>query len=367
MIVPDDFIIDSSETPPVEHEKEVFLIDFVPDEYNRENIEPELVDSSEEPAKIDMDLPSPEYFPKEEIPGYPLSGFIDWTNSRKDFERDLLSLGLDPDGESKANHHPGWFESGSTRASAFLTSVFVHCWVFFLFTFFPATQVAGTPGYAGNVLSVTIVSEEDLVPQNESPASVDSAGSLPSIAKRSKKPREPHPAEPRKTIEMQERGRHPTGVTMLEKPKLPEKEEESKEREKEVIDEKEDSRGDSLQDSLASMPSTASAERRFIPAAGQGGEAFDSMVLSAIREAIFFPRQAAQERQHGEVVVAFAVNKERSVLSFDIMKSSGFVILDEAAIKIIQKAAKKFPSFPNGLDTDTLHYVIPIVFKEKRG
>ena len=135
--------------------------------------------------------------------------------------------------------------------------------------------------------------------------------------------------------------------------------------EKEITNEKEDPRGDGHQNSLASMPSTASAERRFIPAAGQGGEAFDSLVLSAIREAIFFPKQAVQERQHGEVVVAFSINKDRSISSLGIAKSSGFTILDEAAIKIVQKAAKKFPPFPDGLSTDTLHFVVPILFKEK--
>ena len=50
--------------------------------------------------------------------------------------------------------------------------------------------------------------------------------------------------------------------------------------------------------------------------------------------------------------MAFAINKDRSVLNFGIMKSSGLAILDEAAIKIIQKAAKKFPPFPDGLGTE---------------
>jgi periplasmic protein TonB len=234
-----------------------------------------------------------------------------------------------------------------------------------LIAFFPAPQVAGTTGYAGNVVTATIISQEDLVPQNESPASVDSVASAPSIAKKSKKPKEPHSVQPPKTIDAQEAGRRPTGVAMLEKPNLLEKKEESKEREEEVANEKADPRGDGLRDSLASMPSTASVERRFIPAAGQGGEVFDSMILSAIREAIFFPTQAVQRREHGEVVVAFAINRDRSVLNFDIMKSCGSAILDQAAIKIIQKAAKKFPPLPDGLRTDTLRYVVPILFKEK--
>jgi periplasmic protein TonB len=365
MSVPDDFIIDFSETPSVERvEREIFTVDFWSDGYIPGNSETEFVDCSEAIGKMDVDLPSPKSCPEPEILGHPLSGPIDLTNSREEFEGDLLSIDLDADMESAGKPHAR-VESRSARPSAFFTSALVHGAFFFLFALFPATQVAGTPGYAGNVLSATIISQEDLIPQSESPASIDSAASVPSIAKKRNKPRESYSLEPSKAIDMQETGPQPSRVAMQEEPKLPEKKEENKEWEKEVTSEKEDPRGDGLQNSLASMPSTASAERRFIPAAGQGGEAFDAMVLSAIREAIFFPKQAAQERQHGEVIVAFSINKDRSISSLGITKSSGFTILDEAAIKIVQKAAKKFPPFPDGLSTGTLPYLVPILFKEK--
>ena len=365
MNVPDDFIIDYGAAPADERfEREVLTDDFSPLEYTAENIEAEFLDSSDEIAKIDPDLPASESCPEAELPGHPLSGLIEWTNSRKEFERDLISLDLDPAESDVGKRQPEWLESRSARPSAFFTSVLVHCSAFLLIAFFPAPQVSGQHGYEGNVISATIVAQEDLVPQDESPASVDSVASAPSIAKKSEKTKEAPPKEPPKAIETQVIARRPTDLAMLEKPNLQEKQEK---REKEVTKEEEqDPRGDGLVNSLASMPSTASAERRFIPAAGQGGEVFDSMILSAIREAIFFPKQAVHERKHGEVVVAFAINRDRSVLDFDIMKSSGFEILDQAAVKIIQKAAKKFPPLPDGLRKDTLRYVVPILFKERR-
>lgn len=371
MNVPDNFIIDCSEAPAVERfEREILTDDVSPLEYTAENIEAEFVDSSDEIGKIEVDLFSHESFPEAEIPGNPISASAEWTNSRKEFERDLLSLDSDPAANDVGKNQSGWLESRSARPSAFLTSVLVHCSAFLLITFFPAPQVAGKHGYEGNVISATIVAQEDLVPQDESPASVDSVASAPSIAKKSEKTKEAPPKEPPKSIETQEIARRPTDLAMLEKPNLQEKQEkkeERKEREKEVTKEEEqDPQGDALQNSLASMPSIASAERRFIPAAGQGGEAFDSLILSAIREAIFFPKQAAHRREHGEVVVAFGINRDRSVLDFDIMKSSGFEVLDQAAIKIIQKAAKKFPPLPDGLRTETLRYVVPILFKERQ-
>jgi periplasmic protein TonB len=367
MTVPVDFIIDCREVPSDERtDLRIFTCDVGSERCSAGNSQSEFVDWSAAEGKIDVDVPAPKSCPEDEIMGHLPSGRNEWTNSINEFEWDLLSIDLDPDVGSAGRSHAG-VESRSARPSAFFTSALVHVSVFFLFGVFPATQVAGTPGYAGNVLAATIMSHEDLIPQDESPASVDSAASAPSIAKKKQKPREPHsPKElSKEAIDVQEAGPQPSRVALLEKPKFPEKKEEDREPEKEVTKEKEDPRGDSAQNSLASMPSTASAERRFIPAAGQGGEAFDSKVISAIREAIFFPKHAAQERQHGEVVVAFSINKDRSIANLGITKSSGFTILDEAAIKIVQKAAKKFPPFPDGLSTDALHFVVPILFKEK--
>jgi periplasmic protein TonB len=367
MKVSDHFIIDCSEAPAVERfERETLTDDFSSVGYAAENVDAELIGSSDEIGNIDLDLPVPDSCAEGGITEHPLSGCIELTNSTKEFERDLLSLYLDPDKERGGKPLAGRFESGSAKPSAFFTSVLVHCSAFLLIAFFPAPQVAGKHGHQGNVISATIVAQEELVPQDESPASVDSVASMPSNAKKSAKTMEAPPKESPKAIETQEIARRPTDIAMLEKPNLLEKKEERKERQKEVTKEEEqDPRGDALRNSLASMPSTASAERRFMPAAGRGGEAFDSLILSAIREAIFFPKQAAHRREHGEVVVAFAINGDRSVLDFDIMKSSGFEILDQAAIKIIQKAAKKFPPFPDGLGTGSLRYVVPILFKEK--
>jgi len=368
MTVLDDFIIDCSEVPSVEWvEGEIFAVDFCSDGYIPGNSETEFVDWSGAIGKMDEDFPSPKSCPEDGILGLPLSGSIDWTNSREEFEWDLLSIDIDPEMESAGKPHTGWSESRSARPSAFFTSALVHGAFFFLFAFFPATQVAGTAGYVGNVLSATIISQEDLIPQSESPASIDSAASAPSTAGKNKKPRELRQAryleQPADTSDPDPQ---PNGIAMIEKPRPLDQKEEQKELDKEVNKKKEEiAEGDGPQNSVASMPSTASAERRFIPAAGQGGEAFDSMVLSAIREAIFFPKQAVQERQHGEVVVAFAINKDRSLSSLSIAKSSGITILDEAAIKIIQKAAKKFPPFPDGLSMGTLPYLVPILFKEK--
>ncbi|MGO9571136.1 MAG: energy transducer TonB [Desulfomonilaceae bacterium] len=345
---------------------DLFSLDFASYVAEPGNTPRDFVHGNGGKKEIEVDFPSPDSSLHAQVTRHPLFGSAAWTNSRGEFERDLLSIDLEPDGESAGKPEAEWFASRSPRPLAFFTSALAHFAVFFLFTFFPAIQGAGSTGNAGNVISVRITAQEDLVPQDESPASVDSAASAPSTAGKNKKQKELRKAQSlEQPADARDPGPQPQRKAMIEKPKPLEEKEEL---EKEII--KKNDRldtGDGPQNSMASIPSIASAERRFIPAAGQDGEAFQSRVLSAIREAIFFPKQAVKDRQHGEVVVMFAINKDGSISSLQVTKPSGSPILDEAAIKIIQKAAAKFPAIPDSINKQSMDYVVPILFKEKRG
>jgi protein TonB len=341
--------------------KDCVTIDLCEDAIDSCNHRRELLDCIQPEDRGKIDLPLPEYVPHADMPEHPFPDRRIWANSPTEFEKDLLSI--DPDAANRLLSRR--FDSRSAKPTAFFTSAAVHGAFFFALVLFPAPHVGGTFGYSGDVVSATIVSHEELIPQDESPASIDSPASMPSIAKKSTKLKEPAPVPPEKPVDMQETGPHPTEIAMMQKPETPEKEPEKKEREREIPNPNEDPAGDGLQNTVASSPSTASAERRFVAAAGRGGEAFDSLVLSAIREAIFFPKQAAQERRHGEVAVAFSITRDGSIVDLRIKRSSGIAILDEAGMKIVQNASKKFPPFPDGVSTDALSFVVPILFKKK--
>ena len=196
---------------------------------------------------------------------------------------------------------------------------------------------------------MNIAALEDLIPQDANPASIDSLASKPSIAAKAKKPTEKKIADSTEKL-FDENDIRSNRITMIERPKTEEKPNEKKDDKKKIDDkEKPDLTSEGELNSMASAPSVASAERQFVPAASRGHEAFKSMVLSAIKEAIFFPKAALKERQHGETVVAFVINRDGSVTDLRMEKSSGSKILDEAAIKIVQKAGKKFPPFQKAL------------------
>jgi len=279
------------------------------------------------------------------IPGLVRFGAFGWKNSTNELDLDQLCTDTESDDLQTAWKPLRLFrETRSTRLPGFLTSGLVHFVVFVLFFIHPVSLISGSPHHSGNVITARIVADEDWVPQDESPASVDSAASTPSTKQKTKQDEKPNsfPVTDRQTL--------------AEKPP-----EENKTEKEEPVKE------DSPKDSTASLPSTASAERRFIASAGLEGKTFEHLVLSAIREAIFYPKKAVNERHYGEVVVAFALGKDGSLLNLSITKPSGSAFLDDAALKIIRKAAGKFPPIPDAFKGQSVDYVVPILFKEKRG
>jgi TonB family protein len=298
--------------------------------------------------EVEADFPIFIRDPDGNISGHELCAEI----GRSDVWQDLAAVAVAVDGASDLSNRgkSRIFPMGPRpgRRHAFFTSAFFHSTVLCLMAFFPVAHVAGTTGTGENVIMMKVVADEDVIPQDESPASMDSTASAPSLARRDKS-KNRQPPEPLQTqADNHENGPSPKEMEVKEKPK-----------------DKQD--GNAQQDSIAAMASTASAERRLVRAGGQEGNALDAMVLSAIRESIFFPKNAFNQRHHGEVVVAFAINRDGSLSDLRVVKPSESAILNEAAVKIIQKAAKKFPSIPDTLFRERLDYVVPIFFKDKKG
>jgi periplasmic protein TonB len=315
----------------------------------------------------EADSPFPNFGLNEEISGHLLWNAVDSLRARGKIQMDMIAVGLES-GPSDRDESPMIsMVQRSGQRPAFLASTLVHITCLCLTAFFPVSHAAGTSVGDGNVIMMRVMAHEDVIPQDESPASIDSAESAPLKARRDKH-REQSPVEPPKPmVDVHETGPGP-GTVVMKKLEPADRQSDQEQPERERSKEPEDHQdGDAPQDSAASLPSTAGAERRFIPAAGLEGNAFDATVLSAIRESIFFPKAAFNRRQHGEVVVAFAISKDGSLTNLRITKPSKSAILDEAAVRIIEKAAKKFPPIPETVHRERLEYVVPILFKEKKG
>ncbi|MGC9029515.1 MAG: energy transducer TonB, partial [Desulfomonilaceae bacterium] len=237
----------------------------------------------------------------------------------------------------------------------------------------------------GGVMVKLVEQNTDQVPTDESPGSRDAPASLPMLAKRSpqatNKAAQPLAAPQQSFLDQSESGTKeapgydeerrdrrdsPTFLTN-DSAHLPQ------DQKPQVKDARPDDalkdrkRVDSVHayDSVPSLPSTASPPRVASGAPGTIGDEYRNKILSAISAAAFYPKRALAERIYGETIVTFTINKSGSIIQLSVKKPSGYSVLDDAAMTIVKKASKHFPSIPDELTTDSLSYDVPIIFKKR--
>jgi len=251
-----------------------------------------------------------------------------------------------------------------------LSSAVAHFALLLIMAIVPVLQPGGTGGVGDRAVMVRMVDPCEVMPDHESSGSVDSAGSLPAVAHRARENRpQKEPVPPERPLQFLER----SAAGNKDQPDKPNAEEEEKRRaatDERTVSEKEAKKDDlvvdseSNTDSIASVASVASPERR-ISSAGGKEEEYKSKVFSAIVAASYFPRKAVQEGKFGETVVAFTIHRDGSLTDLRIARRSGSDILDEAAVKIVEKASRSFPAIPEEVHEESLSYQIPIVFKKR--
>jgi protein TonB len=86
------------------------------------------------------------------------------------------------------------------------------------------------------------------------------------------------------------------------------------------------------------------------------------MVRMKIERHKNYPPKAMEQKIEGAVVVGFVINIEGNVINEKVVKSSGHIILDNAAINAIRDAAP-FPSPPRHLFSSDVPLKVTIVFE----
>ncbi len=238
----------------------------------------------------------------------------------------------------------------------FCLSLAMHAGIFAAYGVLKPAQalVAGVPDGDVDRVFVSVVADRDLTPVATTPAPEDSLASA-----ECEKQNEPAKVEERPEVLVKEEPIAPMEIN--DKPV-----QEEKDPKHEVL--RQEKQPDKKQDeSVASTPQVASSA--YMRRASWGNEMrdFQTLLLAAIRQATYFPKEALKERRHGEVVVAFTISRDGTLSAVRIVTPSGCIHLDNAATEIITKAAAKFPPFPSFVDRESLNYTVPILFKEKRG
>jgi protein TonB len=74
-----------------------------------------------------------------------------------------------------------------------------------------------------------------------------------------------------------------------------------------------------------------------------------------------YPSEARSKRNQGTAMVWFVMDRQGRVQNCRLHKSSGFPVLDEAAVKMVERASP-LPAMPKELPDQTLEVVVPVEF-----
>ena len=74
-----------------------------------------------------------------------------------------------------------------------------------------------------------------------------------------------------------------------------------------------------------------------------------------------YPSQALSQKQQGEVMVQFIINRDGTLSDFKVTKSAG-TALDSEALRVMRMMPKWTPGEDHGRKCRTL-FIIPVVFK----
>ncbi|WP_421780300.1 TonB family protein [Kiloniella litopenaei] len=77
-----------------------------------------------------------------------------------------------------------------------------------------------------------------------------------------------------------------------------------------------------------------------------------------------YPRKAKRRQMQGVTFIELTLLASGKVESYQVLESSGFALLDQAAIKMIEKSAP-FPKFPSSITKERMTRRIPVVFNLK--
>jgi len=242
-----------------------------------------------------------------------------------------------------------------------------------LFIAAPTPSLPGSGWICGKPISVRLKETCEINTSDDpSPASVDSPASMAALARRDPKPEERRiRKQTAKDLPAEVEPKEVTGETKTE-PGLAHAKSAIESAvahrraplERSLDGHPNDSK--SLQDSIASMPSVASPERETPSKSGDQAQIYKDLILSAIHEAAYYPRTALRHMVHGQSLVCFTINKDGSLTSVSIAHHADSNILDDAALKIVEKASSRFPPIPDSVMKEQVTYVVPIVFKKRR-
>ena len=92
---------------------------------------------------------------------------------------------------------------------------------------------------------------------------------------------------------------------------------------------------------------------------------WQSRLMMKLNDAKRYPAGARRSRQEGVAHLRFAMDREGGMLSASIERSSGYPLLDEETLALIERA-QPLPKPPEDMPGESLEFVVPVEFILKR-
>jgi len=70
---------------------------------------------------------------------------------------------------------------------------------------------------------------------------------------------------------------------------------------------------------------------------------------------------AKRRGMEGQPIIAFTLGRQGQLTKVALVKTSGYQLLDQAALKAVQQAAP-YPEIPTELKTNTFQFKLPVSF-----
>ncbi len=87
-------------------------------------------------------------------------------------------------------------------------------------------------------------------------------------------------------------------------------------------------------------------------------------VLLWLEKFRYFPESASRREIEGQTIVRITIAKDGKLLASTVKESSGYELLDTAAIDIVRRAAP-YPPIPKDVDGASIQLTVPIEFRLK--
>ncbi len=88
---------------------------------------------------------------------------------------------------------------------------------------------------------------------------------------------------------------------------------------------------------------------------------FTGKVRQRIANAKYYPRIAKRRGMEGQPIIAFTLGRQGQLTKVALVKTSGYQLLDQAALKAVHQAAP-YPVIPAELKIDTFQFKLPVSF-----